>query len=259
MRGPYAHPAMGGYNAFTGPGGSGASGGGSGSSGWNATIEADSPLIWLKLDETSGTAAAQSGSYVNGGVYDGVTLNQTPLLVPDASVDFDGINDRITITPAVSGDFYKNSWTMETIYNTGTMSGGQSLWHAGNSTTASIAGFKVAIWGTGAIGIAGYADGAWHTVNSATGLLSANTTYVIGVTLNSISNVIEWYVDGVNVQTGAWTWSLPGTTTQNFHIGSEHLSAGDRYWCQGNMDQFVWWGRELSPADMAAHYASLGL
>ena len=248
---------MSGYSAFTGPGGSGASGGGIGSSGWNATIEAESPLIWLKLDETSGTAAAQSGSYVNGGVYDGVTLNQSPLLVPDASVDFDGTNDGITIATAVSGDFKKNSWTMETIYNTGAMSAGQSLWHAGNSSATSTAGFKVAIWPTGAIGIAGYADGAWRTVNSATGRVSANTTYVIGVTLNSISNVIEWYVDGVNVETGAWTWALSNTTTQPFHIGYEHLNAGDRYWCEGRMDQFVWWGRELSPADMAAHYASI--
>lgn len=68
-------------------------------------VLADSPLVLLKLDETSGTSAADSGSRATAGTYvNGVLLNQAGLSVQAAAAQFDGGDDYVEIADAADLD-----------------------------------------------------------------------------------------------------------------------------------------------------------
>lgn len=90
-------------------------------SAYSAEVLADSPVGYWKLDETSGTSAADSsGSAFNGTYTGGVTLNQAAALKGgQGAASFDGTDDRISgigspTALAIRGDATVEFWFFPT-------------------------------------------------------------------------------------------------------------------------------------------------
>jgi len=72
-------------------------------------------LGWWKLDETSGSTCEDSSGNDNDGSISGATINQTGHI--DKAYDFDGSNDRVTISKSTSigtGDYSVSCWLKTT-------------------------------------------------------------------------------------------------------------------------------------------------
>jgi hypothetical protein len=103
-------------------------------------VAAESPLLWLKFDETSGTTAVDhSGNGRNGTYSGGPTLNQPPLFEGTSkSALFDTSNDDVVVTSAGIGAALGSGWTLEMIWECGPVPAGgleTAIFTNGYSTT----------------------------------------------------------------------------------------------------------------------------
>ena len=88
---------------------------------YQSEVLADSPVVYLELNETSGTAAVDQGSHaVNGTYQNGVTLNQSGMTGITPAAQFDGTNDLIDIPDHadldITGDLTLEAWIYPTSY-----------------------------------------------------------------------------------------------------------------------------------------------
>ena len=86
---------------------------------YTTEVLADSPYLYWKLDETSGTTATDSSGNSRSGTYtNSPTLNQTALINEGKSVDFDGTNDycKYTLPSNFTGSFTMECWINSDTY-----------------------------------------------------------------------------------------------------------------------------------------------
>lgn len=221
----------------------------SGPGAYGTAVCADSPLGYWRLDETSGTSAADSSGNGHPGTYasSGVTYSTVgPTGLGDTGVTFDGTNGNMTGLSATNNGttaWSEEAWfeaTDVTTYRqiiTGT-NGTNTYFHITlNLTTGTVSGCYYSagdfcITTTGA-----WNDGNWHLVDY---------TWVNGGQ--------KLYIDGVLRASDTQTIGLPAVN--HWICGSQ---SGASYHFHGSETQCALYNATLSATRVLAHYQAVSV
>lgn len=231
--------------------------------GYANAVAADTPLGWWKLNEMSGTTAADSGSGGNAGTYTaGYSQMQVGPVIDgisyatklDGSTGFINIGDIAAFR--FTGAFSVEAWiktigvgnalvpvVAKCLHDLST--GGWAICQNTNAIRVLVytaAGAPIIDFS----GIKAINDGAWHhVVVTWDGTTSANHAII--------------YVDGVSDQTGTAVAGTVGTPAQSLRIGS-FADAGGTFFgyngTAGNIGEVALYTSVLSATRIAAHYAA---
>ena len=222
------------------------------------TVLADNPLVYYEFDETSGTAADNTGSLgaANDGTHTGtVTVNQASFAQGGTAYDFGG--GRVTAAAFST----LTEWTVEAWIN----------WDPAKNSGSNIFGNDQGGWNDdvifgirpegGAAGVpAGHLgidqQGAPGTTRDVASVeLSDSVWHHVVATGSDSAGEIKLYVDGVLVDTDD---SLVNDATMNGHqfaVGAARFTsdAGTRPF-DGLIDEFALYGTVLDASTVEAHY-----
>lgn len=227
-----------------------------------ATVLADSPLGYWKLDETSGTSAADSSGNSNNATYrNSPTLNQTP-----GPVTSGGGAPLFTAASSQYADFPYS--TSAPNYNTS--DGSAEAWFKTSSSGTERTVFRIddpasginrrflirvgtdnklnamvmkgtnpSITSSGTVN-----DGAWH--------------YAVLTWHNTGSNLnVELFLDGSSVGTGTTGASMQNTSnTVTGQIGDFFNNPTHQNYFNGYLGQVALYGTALSSTRVTAHWAA---
>lgn len=213
-------------------------------------VTADSPSHWYRLQETSGSVAADSAGAVDGTVF-GANLNVVGPV--DGAADFDGTDDYIDAHGAESSlvdDFALEFWA-----NTGTTVSNRVAIHAGSTSTTThlwevrfgsifsavdtkAVSARVRV-GSAAAELIGnidsaYGDGGWHHF-----------------VLTRTSGACKFYFDKTEV---ASVTAFGNPTIARFSIGRFHGGTTIGAYFDGSLSEIATYGTGLTAARVAAHY-----
>ncbi len=225
---------------------------------YSSEVLADSPIGYWRLDETSGTNAADSSGNSHAGTYtNGPTLNQTGLLAGDAdtATSFDGSNDVVIIT-SNAGMRVSSAWTLESwikvasgevifgpilvsVYDGSTVRFMLGSWDGSNHTLKPSVGF--------------YTGGGWR-VATASSNISVNAVHHIVGTWDGTT--LKVYVDGSLAGSNAPGVATPTTNTDNYYIGARWDNSGDNAHFKGIIDEVAIYGTDIGATRIAAHYTA---
>ena len=210
-------------------------------------VMADSPAAYWKLDETSGTTAADSSGNGNNGTYGGgVTLNQSPLIVSGKA-----IVATANSQPAVAGPNIAASTALAA-----------EIWlklAAPAANRAVFGKYASGSWPVWSVEIAsdGKLAAGLYLGNSPTGRvvvttpasIADNQRHKIGVSWDKAGDQkVHLYVDGVQVaESAAWNntlWAGSGHTVMVYQAGSESIK----------FDEASVYTHALSATRVQAHY-----
>jgi hypothetical protein len=208
------------------------------------TVLNDAPVSCWRLDETSGTTAADAVDMVRGTYVNGPTLGATTTLKnAGTAVSFDG-NDR----DVGMGDVYDfigaTPFSIELWYTPTSVTGARGL-VSKLSTSGGNNGWLLRTNGN-VLEFSRYSGGAGQTVSSAT-TLSTGTTYHIVATYDGTNSRL--YLNGVLDATNASAASLPNTAA-GLEIGRYDAT----FRAAGTIDEVALYRYALGVFDAAAHY-----
>lgn len=221
---------------------------------------ADGAVHQYKLNDTSGTAAVDTGSTpVNGSYVNAPTLNATPAVSPDNAgcVLLNGTNQYVNLNfkdPPADGS--TGAWTIEAVFdnigntavailaaNDNPWSSGTGLMIAVNSTAQNTSYPTAAVGFTGGMAVLGLgqieANGVYHLA-----LVYAGTT----------ANTLTLYVNGVQQQTVA-TSGTYRAAAQNMCVGFKLANSGAADYCNGYFANVAFYNKALTSGQIAAHCA----
>lgn len=226
-----------------------------------AEVLADSPLAYWKLDETSGTTAADSSGNSLAGTYSGgYTLNQPPLGTgTGASVTFNGSGQVAAGTPsalAITGNL-----TLEAIaqvFSWPSSGGFAVIVSKGFDGTAQ--GYSLGIRN---IGGTNYLEaGTYLAAGDINTAVQVVITWTLGTPHHIVStfNGSAWklYVDGSEVASLTTTQGPRSTSSQVLVAAFANSGTSARYWI-GELDEVAIYGTALSGARITAHASAAGL
>lgn len=220
---------------------------------YGARVYNDSPDLYWRLNETSGTVAADSSVSVNNGTYSGgVTKNQTGAIAgtTNKAAAFDGVNGLVASSTLLSNP---SVYSLELWFNSTTTRGGKLIGFGSANTGTSgnydrhvylqddgklvfgvWTGFANTITTPGA-----YTDGVWHHVVATQSSTSGMALYVDGALVGTNGQTSSQAYDGY--------WRVGGDTTW----GSTSAFVNAR------IDEVAVYSTAISANTVAAHY-SLG-
>jgi Concanavalin A-like lectin/glucanases superfamily len=216
-------------------------------------VTADSPVSYWRLDETSGTSAADGSGSRTGTYTNGVTLGQSgglPDTINDKAASFDGTNDYVTVPFAAA--LNPASVTVEAWAKvTGSL--GDGSWN-----TLAGSWWNPSDWRGYVIGVS--YDDKWYV---ATGNGTSSTVvYGSPVTLNSWTHIVGTYSAGtanlyVNGTLVATATSMPYsaiTSTVPFIIGAEYGPGTPQTFFPGVIDEVAVYNTALTATKVRTHY-----
>jgi len=172
-------------------------------------VDADAPLGWWKLDETSGTSAADSGAAGIAGTYTNTpTLGATGPLSGITAVSFDDASTEDMTVGALTGSNVATKWSVEAWVkpDPADTSLSQSIVSFGNSSGDDKLGIGFNGAATPAVAVA-------HDATS-TGTTASSTTHAI--TLPSAAAASTVIVTAVSAEGAAMTWPAGWTVLYGF-------------------------------------------
>lgn len=207
--------------------------------GYRATVLADTPAVYYRLGETSGTAAADaSGNARTGTIAGTVTLGATGLLANDTDKALtltDGRVDIPTVVNPWAGDFTIEAWVKPSQASAYAAILSRESYGA-NGLRFGQQGGRWAFWTTESGG----------NVEIRGGTAVAGTTYHVVVT--RAGTTYRLYVNGVQVATSTGTMVAP--------TGGGRFGAVGGAPFKGVLDEAAVYASALSAARVAAHYAA---
>lgn len=231
-----------------------ASGSGDHSLTYYQEVLADSPEVYWRMNESSGTNANDSTPNNSDATY----VNSPTLGVTGPYAGTTGMTSAFTGTKYLSytpgATFFTNldPFTIE-IWAMSSLAANLTLFTA-RSTAAGLPGYMLRINATGAVDWVGFGAGA-TSISTSTGEVSANVWTHIALTRDGSNNAI-FYVDGVSVSTGTIsTINSPGNALRL--SGAVTTAAGPTIvGSDGTMSDLAIWDSAISGARIAAHYAA---
>ena len=216
--------------------------------GYSTVVLDDAPLVYYKLDETSGTTATDSSGNGNHGTYiNGPTLNIAPLIQDGRAVSFDGTNDRID-GPAVNvlGDV-----TVEVWYRPSSVSG--TMWvmsHAASGETeATNTSYSIRVVG-GSLRML-WEDGAGANTEITPGVtLVVGNLYHIVMERDSVAKTVTTTVNGAVITTISYTNNPTGGSSGVLGIG--HIYNTE--FAAGILDEVAVYDHLLGADRVSRHY-----
>ena len=214
----------------------------------SAQVLASSPLLYYKLDETSGTSYADATGNGRTGVGSGTITPQAGLIADSTgSQSFDTTNAQI-LTADPFGSAYAGPWTVRAIGKG--PSGGFSLGQRGRDGFG--AGWSISLGvvaTTGAVGISAVYGGAGYSALSPAG------TYTYGTTIEMVGQ----YVPGsglrvfVNGELVGAVSVVPGNPSLRDSTVGLLVAMGNGTATVGTqVDEIAWWNTALTAAQIRA-------
>jgi len=208
-----------------------------------SVVAADSPTSYVRLDDATGTAAANSTTLGSGTYLGGPTLGQSGAFAgdPDTSVSLDGVDDAVSMpSPGTTGAFSLEFWA--------NLSGDGSSGAVGYGTLAGSDFEHRILWQTNGGGNGGRLL-AWfndHDLFYSTSTASLNAWHHIVYTFDGAAE--HFYIDGDPAGTHA--------TTDPSWNSIYYLGAYDRtnYMFRGSIDDAAVYAQALTPAQVERHY-----
>jgi len=227
---------------------------GGGGSAYQAAVLADTPRLYLKLDETSGTTAADSSGAAHDGTYfNSPTLGSTSLLT-DGSGKSMGMTANGGTIARVPNAAWMDSWTglsVECLVN---------LSSAVDSTNGDAlvsrygsGGFEFLLWRNtaGKFGLQIQTGGSFRNVTSTTTPSNGTKYHLVGTWDGSNVRI---YVNGALEGSPV---SAPGSlaaSTMQIDVGAYSASSGTTP--GGLIDEVAVYDYALNSTRIAAHYAA---
>lgn len=209
-------------------------------------VLADSPALWWRLNDASGTTVTDSSGNARHGTYTNApTLGVTGLVAGDTAVQLDGTNDSITYSGAVLTNatastieiWYKQLTTLDSgiLFR---VDGASSHQEAALNTTSS---FEVNPTNTGSTTVSGVAN-----------LINGSRHHIV-LTYADTGDTVTVYVDGVSVGTSLVTGSNRLINIDAIFLGQSGINTS---FLSGVFDEFAIYPTALSGARVAAHFAA---
>jgi hypothetical protein len=223
---------------------------------YSSEVLADSPVGYWRLDETSGTNAADSSGGSHDGTYTGgVTLNQASLLASDAdaSASFDGSNDFVDIPHASA--LKPSHWTLEAwIYVPNSESTfGSALCGAYDGSSVP---FLIGSW-DGAFHTlkpsVGFYNGSWHVAQAGSDISKDAVHHIVGTWDGT---TLKIYVDGSLANSAVPGSSPTAGNTANLRIGTRWDSSGDDKHFKGRLDEVAIFNTDIGATRIGVHYTA---
>lgn len=213
---------------------------------YHDTIMADSPVAYYRLNETSGTSAADASGHTNTGTYTGgYTLGQTTTATDgDKAVLLNGTTGYITIPNSASlqlGDVFSiEAWIK---LPSAPISGTETIIGQGSGSTGGpglrLISNEVRLM---------YSDQSALASTFSTGINDTGWHHLVG-TKNGAT--IKVYIDAVDKTTS--------TTNHTMANSPNAVTIGNRAsadWFSGTVDEVAIYATALSSTRVAAHYAA---
>lgn len=215
----------------------------------------DSPTAYWRLDETTGTVAADaSDNDTTGGYAGGVTQGAASAIPSGTGAAFDGSSGNVASTNALDGP---SVFSTEVWFQTTTTRGGKLIGF-GNAQTGSSSAYDKHLYlgDDGRLNFGVY-NGGFDLLTTTAALNDDQWHQAVGTQDGS---GMKLYVDGQLVaQNGV-------TTNQGYggywRVGGDNLNAwpnrpsSDNF--AGNLDEVAIYGSALSEAQVSAHYTASG-
>lgn len=222
---------------------------------YKSEVRGDSPYLYWKLDETGGTAIADSSA---GTSRPGTLLAQTYSLgqagalaeTPNRAIDF-------TVASITSNASYSGlaSFSVEAWVKTTSTSGGRILGFGnGSGQSASSTVDRQLYLGSG--GKVFFGIGSAKTTVASTRAVNDNAWHHVVGTFTTGSNGMKLYVDGVLQGQARATTVL---TSGFWRAGAEGMSgwsSNPGQYFDGTMDELAVYSDVLTPTEVQAHYAA---
>jgi Concanavalin A-like lectin/glucanases superfamily/Domain of unknown function (DUF5122) beta-propeller len=219
------------------------------------TVTGDSPYLYWRLADTSGSTVADTSGHNRTGTYSGtVTKGQSGALASDS--------DKAVLFNGSSGYAYENSsvsnpqtYTIEAWFKTTTNSGGKIIGFGNNKTSLSSSyDRQIYMLNNGKL-VYGVYNGSTQTIQSASSY-NDGQWHQIAATLGSAGMV--FYVDGISVG------GSKNTGAQNFNgywrVGGDQLSGWPNKpssnFFNGTIDEVSVYSAQLSGAKIYTHYSA---
>ncbi len=199
-----------------------------------------------KLDETSGTTAADSSGLGNSG-----TLTNGPTWttsgVYDGGLTFDGTDDKVVVNNKQHFQLYEDFSCAGWVKLTNTTTAWRSVVGKGSNYYLETYGDQVYF---------GYYDGsAWKEVSTSSGTLKAGKWYHVAGSFDNTANTLKIYVDGALKSSAAAT-TTPASSSDKLQIGAAYDSASQFF--PGTLDDVRVYNRALTASEPAEMYGMMG-
>jgi large repetitive protein len=231
----------------------------SANAGYSATVRGDSPFLYWRLGEASGTTAADSSGNGRSGLYQGsIVYSQTGAITGDA-------NKAVRLAGTAPSDGYVTSQSTTAVVNPQTFS--VELWFK----TASTTGGKLIGFGSSRTGSSGHYDrhvymtndgrlafGAWNggpVAITTTGKYNNNLYHHVVATMSG--GGMRLYVDGALV--GSNANSTAEAYNGYWRVGGDTLTRWPNQptssYFKGTVDEAAVYSTALSAAQVSEHFS----
>ena len=210
-------------------------------------VLADGAVLYLRLDEPSGTTVTSKVGGYAGTVSGGVTLNQPGALADgNTAMAFDGATGKIvTVQPVpLTPPYTLEAWLRPNISN---------AYHNLISTRTSFVQEAILFvlsnanritFGRHTAGAASYAEVATTT----------QFTNIVGLWMHLVAvctgSVVTLFFNGIQQATGSSALAVTGSTTHTVE-----LSHASNTWTNGSIDEVAIYPTALTPQQIQSHYA----
>jgi signal peptidase I len=223
---------------------------------YKTEVVADSPYLYWKLDEASGTAIADSGTANHPGTLlaQSATYGQTGALTsetPNKAIGFSVTSVTANAAVAAPATFSVEAWVKST-----STTGGRILGY-GNANGQNPATTSDRQLYLGANGRVYFGVGSARTVVASGAAVNNGTWHHVVGTYASGSNGMKLYVDGV--LQGQNTATVQAYSANGYwRAGAEQMSGWtsnptDNYF-EGSLDELAVYTDVLTPAEVLSHY-----
>lgn len=226
---------------------------------YSSTVMQDNPVVYHRLDESSGTSAADQTSNAYTGTYSGsgVTYSVAGALSNDSdtAVTFNGSSGNMTLASGVNPANYTSAISIEFWMKLSTLSQASSPTIIGNDTTPSTNnGLVCYINSTGTALILRLGNGSSNSTSTMNYPFATGVWYHIVWTWNA--NNILGYVNGVVKESDDLFTGPISTAPHNLTLG--HNPSGTDFF-QGSIDELAIYSTALSASRVMAHFQAASI
>lgn len=227
---------------------------------YSAKVLADSPLLYWRFDETSGTVAADSSGNSRPGTIAGAVIGQPSLLTSypaGKSMQFDGVTGK-QVSRAYESWMALTTISVEAIIKptTGFNGTARTIVCRYGEVTATSGNNWILRLDAGKPAFYVYVSGAWRSAVSST-VLTIDTTYHLVGTYDGTT--VRIYVNGTQVASTAFSGTIAVGTDSLIRVGQAGAYSNgsvDERW-RGYIDEVAIYSGALSAARVSSHYASV--
>lgn len=218
---------------------------------YSSEVLADSPLLYWRLGDASGTTAADASGNGRTGTYNGTpTLGATSLLATDSNtaVQFDGTNDYVNRAASLMSASAQGSF--EFWVKASTPGVDAVIMQATGGSAGSFTDVRASATVAGNIEVVVNPSGSGSVVLSFAGALD-NAPHHIVITYNDSTDNVRAYLDGSLADSDIH--SVASSVLNISSVGVGATASGSTFFA-GVLDEVAIYSSELSSTRVSAHY-----